>query len=202
MPSNEVVAALESLHREIEKLEPAIKHVETALQVTETVREISQKHVDLIELLRDEDVNHKNELITTFTTEIAEITDTNKTLHDNTIEIQQQVQLEQRALTELSEKVLSLHDRIAAINFPERLDRLDANVAGIMAAVQSVMSRLDSLERNIHDRLDILKENQKDSTTAIKLAIDEASKKSQRFNFITWLLIIGVVFLLLYQILH
>ena len=36
MASKEVLNALETLHRELEKLEPAIKHVETAQQITET----------------------------------------------------------------------------------------------------------------------------------------------------------------------
>jgi hypothetical protein len=39
--------------------------------------------------------------------------------------------------------VQSFYERVEKINFPERLNKLDANVAGIMTAIESVQSRLD-----------------------------------------------------------
>ena len=55
MASNEVLKALEALRKELDKLEPAIKHVETAQQVTETVKNIPQKHIDLINEVKESD---------------------------------------------------------------------------------------------------------------------------------------------------
>jgi hypothetical protein len=86
---------------------------------------------------------------------------------------------------------------VEKINFPERLDKLDANVAGIMAAIQSVQSRLDSLERNITDRVKDVQDYQKETRNLLKSAIDQlqakirnTGKKQQMFSYITWFLIV------------
>lgn len=204
MASQEVLTALESLHREIEKLEPAIKHVETAQQVTQTVKAIPQKHVELMQEVKSNDAKHKDELKNLFEKELSGFTEENKKLQKTTTEIQQQVKLEQEALAKLKETVQSFHERVEKINFPERLDKLDANVAGIMAAIQSVQSRLDGLERNISDRLRDMQDYQKEtratlqsgleqSKTALQTAVDTAAKKQQTLTYITWALVVVAI---------
>ena len=204
MASQEVLTALESLHREIEKLEPAIKHVETAQQVTQTVKAIPQKHVELMQEVKSNDAKHKDELKNLFEKELSGFTEENKKLQKTTTEIQQQVKLEQEALAKLKETVQSFHERVEKINFPERLDKLDANVAGIMAAIQSVQSRLDGLERNISNRLRDMQDYQKEtratlqsgleqSKTALQTAVDTAAKKQQTLTYITWALVVVAI---------
>jgi chromosome segregation ATPase len=204
MASQEVLSALEKLHREIEKLEPAIKHVEIAQQVTQTVKSIPQKHVDLLHELKNEDAQHKEELKTLFVVELSEITDENKRLQKTTSEIQQQVKLEQESLSQLKETIESFQERVQTINFPERLDKLDANISGIMAAIQSIQSRLDSLERNISDRLRDIQEYNKESRskltdeltqlfTNVKSDLDLATSKHQTLSYITWFLIVCAI---------
>ena len=204
MASQEVLTALESLHREIEKLEPAIKHVETAQQVTQTVKAIPQKHVELLQELKSNDAKHKDELKNLFAKELSGFTEENKKLQKTTTEIQLQVKLEQEALGKLKETVQSFHERVEKINFPERLDKLDANVAGIMAAIQSVQSRLDGLERNISDRLRDMQDYQKETRAALQsgleqtktgmqTALDAASKKQQALTYITWALVVVAI---------
>lgn len=204
MASQEVLTALESLHREIEKLEPAIKHVETAQQVTQTVKVIPQKHVELLQEVKSNDAKHKDELKNLFEKELSGFTEENKKLQKTTTEIQQQVKLEQEALAKLKETVQSFHERVEKINFPERLDKLDANVAGIMAAIQSVQSRLDGLERNISDRLRDMQDYQKETRaalqsgleqtkTALQTAVDTAAKKQQTLTYITWALVVVAI---------
>ncbi len=204
MASQEVLSALETLHREIEKLEPAIKHVEIAQQVTQTVKSIPQKHLDLLHELTSEDARHKEELKILFTAELSGITAENKRIQKTTSEIQQQVIIEQEALGHLKETIESFHDRVQKINFPERLDKLDANVAGIMAAIQSVQSRIDNLERNISDRIRDIQEENKETqlklTTEliqlnknVKSELDSATSKHQTLTFITWFLIICAI---------
>ena len=204
MASQEVLTALESLHREIEKLEPAIKHVETAQQVTQTVKAIPQKHVELLQEVKSNDAKHKDELKNLFAKELSGFTEENKKLQKTTTEIQQQVKLEQEALAKLKETVQSFHERVEKINFPERLDKLDANVAGIMAAIQSVQSRLDGLERNISDRLRDMQDYQKETRatlqsgleltkTALQTAVDTAAKKQQTLTYITWALVVVAI---------
>lgn len=204
MASQEVLTALETLHREIEKLEPAIKHVETAQLVTQTVKAIPQKHMELLQEVKSNDAKHKDELKNLFAKELSGFTEENKKLQKTTTEIQQQVRLEQEALAKLKETVQSFHERVEKINFPERLDKLDANVAGIMAAIQSVQSRLDGLERNISDRLRDMHDYQKETRaalqsgleqtkTGLQTAVETAAKKQQTLTYITWALVVVAI---------
>ena len=82
MASQEVLTALESLHREIEKLEPAIKHVETAQKVTQTVKEIPQKHVELLNEVKSNDAKHKDELKNLFAMELSSVVKENKKMQE------------------------------------------------------------------------------------------------------------------------
>ena len=200
MASQEVLTALEVLEKELAKLEPAIKHVETAVEVTKIVKEIPQKHVDLLKQVKDNDEKYKKELNTLFEKELSSLTEENKKLQKTTEEIQKQVKLEQEALDKLRETIKSFHDRIEKINFPERLDKLDANVAGIIAGIHSVLSRIEGLERNITDRLRDILDYQKEarftlqseleqSKTALQTAVDTAAKKQQTLTYITWALV-------------
>lgn len=211
MASQEVLTALESLHREIEKLEPAIKHVETAQQVTQTVKAIPQKHVELLQEVKSNDAKHKDELKNLFAKELSGFTEENKKLQKTTTEIQQQVKLEQEALAKLKETVQSFHERVEKINFPERLDKLDANVAGIMAAIQSVQSRLDGLERNISDRLRDMHDYQREtraiiisaleqSQAAIINSIEAATKKQRKLIYLTWGLVLMTILITLLRV--
>ena len=201
MPSEEILNALESLHREIEKLEPAIKHVEMALHVTQTVKDIPQKHIDLISEIKNNDANHKAELKTLFEQELSIFTQENKRLQQITSEIQQQILLEQESLTKLKETIQSFHDRIEKINFPERLDKLDANLAGIMSAVQAIQGRLDIVERNLSDKIRDMIEYQKETRGILQNGLEQnklmlqsvaenAAKKQQTFSYITWVLVV------------
>ena len=211
MASQEVLSALETLHREIEKLEPAIKHVEMAQLVTQTVKAIPQKHVELLKEVKSNDAKYKEELKTLFAKELSSFTEENKKLQKTTTEIQQQVKLEQEALTKLKETVKSFHERVEKINFPERLDKLDANVAGIMSAAQAIQGRLDIVERNISDKIRDMHDYQKETRatqqsgleqlkTTLQTALDTTAKKQQILTYITWVLfIIGFIILFLHR---
>lgn len=207
MASKDVILALETLHREIEKLEPAIKHVEMAQTIIGKFKEVPQKHVELLQEIKNDDKGHKEELKSLFVRELALFTDENKILQATTAEIQRRVVDEQQELSKLRETLQSFHDRIEKINFPERLDKLDANVAGIMAAIQSVQSRLDSLERNVTDRLKDLADYQKETRVSynatleqtkatIITIINKSSKNQMVLSYITLgLLIVAIIFM-------
>lgn len=174
MASQQVITALDSLHRELEKLEPAIKHVETAQLVTQIVKEIPQKHIELLKEIKDDDSKFKGELKDIFTKDLSSIADENRKLEKTTAEIQKQVKSEQDSLATLKNKVQAFHDKIELIQFPERLDKVDANVAGIMAAVQSIQSRIDTVERNISDRLKEMRSEIKDGQAAINNTLKQS----------------------------
>jgi hypothetical protein len=204
MASKEVLIALESLHKEIEKLEPAIKHIEAAELVTKTVKEIPQKHVDLLTEVKALDTTFKESLKRIFTEELNELTKENKVLFENTRKIQNEILSEIDILRGFVSEVKILHDQIVRINFPERLDKLDANVAGIISMVQAIQGRLDIVERNISDKIRDLKDYQRETRetlqsgleqtkTVLQMTVDSATKKQQSLTYITWALILGVI---------
>lgn len=79
---------------------------------------------------------------------------------------------------------------ILDLNLPIRIDKLDANISGINSAIQNVLSRIESVERNIGDKL---KETADKQTTSL-LAFEQKSEiiaKNQKINtYITWAIII------------
>jgi chromosome segregation ATPase len=182
MASQQVINALEELHQELNKLEPAIKHIETAQQVTQTVKDIPKKHLELI-----------NDLKALFAEELKGITTENKNISKTTSELQTEVRKELEDLSKLRQAVAAFHDKVIQINFPERLDKLDANVAGIMAAIQSTQSRLDNVERNLSDKMRDLSDRQKEEMIALKNTIETNNKKQQTLTYITWALIVGAI---------
>ena len=212
MASNEVLKALEALRKELDKLEPAIKHVETAQQVTETVKNIPQKHIDLINEVKESDSKHKGELKELFTKELEIITVENKKITDSNVEIQKLIKTDLEIIGKLKETVSLFLDRVDKVNFPERLDKMDATISGIMTAVQSIQGRLDIVERNITDRLKDSADFQKEMKSSLQTSIDnstkvlkssleqnkavqEATAKKQQTNtYITWaIIIIGII---------
>lgn len=83
---------------------------------------------------------------------------------------------------------------ISDLNLPVRIDKLDSNIAGIMAAVQSTQSRLDNVERNLSDKMRDLSDKQKEDFSSMKSFIEATSKKQQTFIYITWALIaVGII---------
>jgi hypothetical protein len=101
---------------------------------------------------------------------------------------------------------------IHVLNIPDRMDKLDANVAKIMAAMQSIQSRITVLESNIIDKLKdiqntadqnnssltktlqnsftVLSKTMDESNKALSKTMDESnkalSKRQKTFTFITW----------------
>jgi len=194
MASQEVLTALETLHRELEKLEPAIKQVETAQQMIQMAKTIPQMHLDLLTEVKETDTKYKGELKDLFSKELIDITEENKKLFKTTGEIQRQVKAEQEALSKLKDTIQSFYERVERINFPERLDKLDANIAGIMAAVLSIQGRVDLVERNITDRLKDIADFQKETRSILQNIFSSVIKKQQLNAYLTWgLIILGVL---------
>lgn len=209
MASEKVLQSLETLHRELEKLGPAIEHVEAAKKIAETVKDIPQKHLDLIKIIKEYDQDFKKELNNQLKNEASNISvEVNKILFSFK-DTQGLLKAEIIDLEKLKKTIKDFHVEIIRINFPERLDKTDATVSGIMAAIQAVQMRLDSLERNITDRIkdsaDFQKEMKIDiqsklenNKTILQNIVEAAAKKQQTNSFITWgLIIIGIIAIIL-----
>lgn len=205
MASEKVLQSLETLHRELDKLSPAIKHVETAQRISETVKDIPNKHLELIKSVKETDENFKKDLKEQLKSEASKITVEVNQIIQKFKDTQDLLKGEIVDLEKLKKTINDFHVEIVRINFPERLDKMDANISGIMAAVQAVQSRLDSLERNIIDRLKDSTDFQKEMKTAIqnsleqnKAANEAIAKKQQLNTYITWaLIVLGVASIIL-----
>lgn len=92
-----------------------------------------------------------------------------------------------------AETAKSIHD----LNLPVRMDKLDANIAGILSAIQNVQGRIESVERNVGDKLKEvseknatlvtnLQEKMNLSLSEIQREIISKSKKQQTNTYITW----------------
>lgn len=88
----------------------------------------------------------------------------NKKLDSSIVQLQNNTK---QFATETSKTILDL-------NLPNRLDKVDADIAGLLSSIQNVQSRIESLERNIFDKEEIA----------------EYIKKQQRNMYITWGIII------------
>lgn len=117
--------------------------------------------------------------------------------------------IEKKISEELNEAIVELEEnteRIATdtakaiydLNLPNRLEKLDANIAGIMAAIQAVQSRLDNLERNLSDKIRDLLDKHKEEMQSIKSLMTISAKKQQNSMYITWALIsIGIAMVII-----
>jgi len=110
------------------------------------------------------------------------------------------------ALIELQENTKLISEQasrsIQELNLPIRFDKLDANISGIITAIQNIQARLESLERNIFDklkdsserqlsRIDLLQNNSKQDHIALQHQIKSSQKKQNIYAFITWLILIA-----------
>ena len=80
------------------------------------------------------------------------------------------------------------------------MDKLDANIAGILSAIQNVQGRIESVERNISDKLKEAAEKQAISIANLQEKINQSistvqtemfsyAKKQQKNTYITWAII-------------
>jgi iron uptake system EfeUOB component EfeO/EfeM len=189
MATVEVLRNLEVLESELKKLAPAIKHVEMAQQVAGLVETIPTKHLQLLTALKAADELYKEELKVLVAEDISKLTAETKLLQSVTTGLQENTKTEQEIIAALCKEIRLFYDKVDKISFPERLDKLDANIAGIMAGVQAVQSRLDNIERNMLDKLRDNFERQERLLTSI----EKASRKQRSFSNI--LLVISIVIL-------
>lgn len=79
---------------------------------------------------------------------------------------------------------------IQDLNLPIRIDKLDANISGILTAIQNVQGRQDIIERNIGDKLKDTTDKQSVLLSDLSKELSALTKKQQTNSYITWVLII------------
>jgi len=114
-------------------------------------------------------------------------------------------------------KAETLTKQIESINIPQRLDKLDATIAGITQSIQSVLQRLESLEKNIKDGIqsktaeiiNLLSSNDKETRLAINQVystveaegqkVIKENKKIKIADVLTFVLLIAIIAILLFN---
>lgn len=86
---------------------------------------------------------------------------------------------------------------IQDLNLPIRIDKLDANISGILTAIQNVQGRLDIVERNIGDKLKDTADKQAVLLSDLSKELAALAKKQQTNTYITWGIIIIVITLII-----
>jgi translation elongation factor EF-G len=79
---------------------------------------------------------------------------------------------------------------IQDLNLPIRIDKLDANISGILTAIQNIQGRLDIVERNFGDKLKDTADRQAVLLSDISNKLAAVAKKQQTNSYITWAIII------------
>ena len=95
-----------------------------------------------------------------------------------------------KAAASLMGAVGKLMGKLDKVDFPTRLDKLDTTVSGINSGIQNVLSRFDSVERNLKDDFDV-----KISQISTKL---EKSQKINLYLLIGILVVLSGAFLILF----
>jgi ABC-type transporter Mla subunit MlaD len=87
---------------------------------------------------------------------------------------------------------------IQDLNLPIRIDKLDANISGILTAIQNLQGRLDIVERNIGDKLKDTADKQAVLLSDLSKELAAIAKKQQTNTYITWaiIIILGIVLVL------
>ena len=142
MASAEVISALSNLQKELDRLEPALQHIEATIKVTNLVKEIPNKHLEFVTLLNELDKSLKGDLVKYFRDEVEIIKNSNSTVVDNIVNLLNRLNEYVDKIVGLNNQIESFYNRVEKINFPERLDKVDATVAGINIGLQNLQTVL------------------------------------------------------------
>lgn len=150
---------LEKLKNELDKLSPAIAHLQLADENTtalvSAVKKINGEYAvhlkrieETIKALNDQ--HHKSIE--------KEISDSVAKLNKSSDSIDESYRNFEKLITSLANEYRSIADatnrlieKIDKIDFPTRLDKVDATVSSINQGLQNVQQRMGDLERNIKD---------------------------------------------------
>lgn len=142
MASTEVINALNNLQKELDRLEPALQHIEATIKVTNLVKEIPNKHLEFVTLLNELDKSLKGDLVKYFRDEVEIIKNSNSAVADNIGNLLNRLNEHVDKIAGLNNQIESFHNRVEKINFPERLDKVDATVSGINIGLQNLQTVL------------------------------------------------------------
>jgi len=157
--SQDIHTHLEKLKTELSKLEPAVKHLQqadgnaTALITSLTnIHKEFAKHLESIEKsLADANDKHHKQLTKEIQDSTRKITDAAEQLSKSNSAFEKQIKTFLSGYEGLTKAATKLIEKIDRVDFPSRLDKLDATVSSINQGLQNTQTRIGDLERNIKE---------------------------------------------------
>lgn len=173
---------LEKLKTELDKLEPAIKHLqkadENATALVNTLANFQKeftKHLQNIEKsLAEANEKHQRQLTTEIQESLKKLSEATVQFVNSNSSFEKQIRVLLSEYFGLRESTLKLVKKIEGIDFPSRLDKLDASISSINQGIQNTQTRIGDLERNLKEDIQA-KTNEIDS----KISTSESSLKER-----------------------
>ena len=173
--SQDIHTHLEKLKTELNKLEPAVKHLQKAdenatvlIASLSSIHKEFSKHLQNIEKsLADANEKHQKQLTKEVQEAVNKLNDLGAKITKSFKDVEKDVKDlldEYKFLASNTEKLVTKIDKV---DFPNRLDKLDATVSAINQGLQNTQTRIGDSERNIKDDLQA-------KTKDVNLKIDSA----------------------------
>lgn len=157
--NQDIHSHLEKLKVELNKLEPAVKHLQKAdenaaalISIFSSIQKEYSKHLQAIEkLLVDSNKDHHNQISKDIQDSITKLNSVVEKITNSFKSVEKEVKDLLEEYTFLSSETEKLVNKIDKVDFPTRLDKLDATVSTITQGLQNTQQRLGDIERNIKD---------------------------------------------------
>lgn len=201
---------LEKLKGELDKLSPAIQHLQKADENTNAVvtaakglhKEYAAHLQKIEELMVATNKDHQKQISKAINESVAKLDGATNTFSETHGEFEKAVKLFIDKSKRLADSATHLVKTIEGIDFPIRLDKVDATVSSINQGLQNVQQRLGDTERNLKDSLQA---NSKELTTKVENSERHAMEKFTELKnenkllkillFISLVLSIGIIIL-------
>jgi hypothetical protein len=183
---------LEKLKTELDKLEPAVRHLQQAdknatelVEAFGNIHEELKKHLQNIEkAISETNQNHLKQIKIEFDNSIKKLNEVYIRVKDSNDAFVSSILELLSDYNKLQTATSSLVYKIEKIDFPIRLDKLDATVSSINQGLQNTQTRLGDVERNVKDEIQAkskdLNSNITSSETVLKQQIDTVGKNQKK----------------------
>jgi len=121
------------INKSLGELEQELSKIKSAAEIIEDAKETTEKSISETKIIM-------NDLI-----------ENSKKATDSAVKESKKLN---KAASSLLKAVDTLMEKLDNVDFPTRLDKLDTTVSGINSSIQNVLSRFDSVERNLKDDFD------------------------------------------------
>ena len=146
------------LNRSLGELEEELSKIKSASEMIEDAKETTKKTIsETKEIMKD-------------------LIENSKKATDSVVKESKKLN---KAASSLLKAVDTLMEKLDNVDFPTRLDKLDTTVSGINSSIQNVLSRFDSVERNLKDDFDN--------------RINQVQKKLDESQLVNLYLLIGIL---------